>query len=684
MNISKNMKKLFVLAALALCLSCVKDNVESVSVEALPSSKIVGQSYDAFAGGMIVCFDEQAVTRVEAGVSRSGATRSGIEQFDTVLEQIGVNRIERVFIPNRFEERLRAEGMHRWYYVSFDENVDVEQVANAFAAVAEVDVVEYNVRLSHITNVEPTTFVANSAQPSSAPATRTYPAFNDPDLGKQWHYINIGDTSVFSGVKAGADINLGEAWNITAGDKRVIVAIVDDVVKASHPDLQDNMWVNSAEANGKPGVDDDNNGYIDDIYGVNFVTYQVNGATELMEGKSDHGTHVAGTVAAVNNNGKGGCGVAGGTGKGDGARLMSCQMFYEPYDSSQITSGWPSGTDVVAARAFQYAADNGAAIAQCSYGYPQKITADSAFEGSMQQTAIDYFVKYGGGEAMTGGIPIFAAGNESSSYSSYPGAYRSYISVTSMSCDYTPAYYTNYGPGSNVAAPGGDYLQKYYTDGTGQMNSSVYSTVFNSGTYDYKQGSSMACPHVSGVAALCLSHALSLGKKLSFVDLRNILLSSTHDIDRYCVGDKTSQNGSNVTSINLARFKGNMGVGYIDAFKALMNVQGTPCLTARLGVKQGLDLTDAIGGNPATITFIDGGVVMSQAAREKLGVEGDVTISETGKLMIKCTKPGSATIKIKFISGGDTLGSLQATGGMAVEQEVAIFARGFATNGGWL
>jgi subtilisin family serine protease len=207
-------------------------------------------------------------------------------------------------------------------------------------------------------------------------------------------------------------------------------------------------------------------------------------------------------------------------------------------------------------------------------------------------------------------------------------------------------------------------------------------------TYGYMQGTSMACPHVSGIAALAISHSLQLGKKLTTLELRDILVCSTHDIDRYCTGSKNSLNGGQVVPVQLSTFKNKMGVGYIDAFKALMNVEGIPCVTIRTGYRLSLDITDVIGGNPTGMTDSSGDstitVSMSQADRQKLGVEGDVVVSKTGKLQLKCTKPGSAIISISFIAGGTSVGSNEATGGMLITRKMAILSRSFGTNGGWL
>lgn len=475
-------------AALALG-SCTKDATEQATgpePEAKAASKLVFSSENAVRGELLVCFGEEAVAGIESSVmqvTRSGgvATRSGIADFDAVLGSIGVKALQRLFpVDERNEERTRAAGLHRWYVVEFDAAADLDKAALDMARIAEVSKVEFNQQLMHVHEGR----VIPLAETGAAPQTRAAVGFNDPHLGKQWHYINTGDKSIYSKIKAGADVNCDEAWKLCTGDPRVIVAVVDNCVQWDHPDLAANMWTNTAELNGSEGRDDDSNGYADDIHGFNFVDNTT--LTISTKGDApDHGTHVAGTVAAVNNNGTGVAGIAGGSGKNDGVKIMSCQIFHDK-----------DGGDVaMAAKAIKYAADNGAAIIQCSYGYPAgSVTSDAAYSSgaSAEKQAIDYFIAKQNCAAIEGGLAIFAAGNDMTGMSSYPGAYRDYISVTAMSCDYTPAYYTNYGPGCNIAAPGGDAYQSYLENiNTGA--SEVLSTV-NGGKYGYMQGTSMACP----------------------------------------------------------------------------------------------------------------------------------------------------------------------------------------------
>ena len=494
-------------AALALG-SCTKDATEQATgpePEAKAASKLVFSSENAVRGELLVCFGEEAVAGIESSVmqvTRSGgvATRSGIADFDAVLGSIGVKALQRLFpVDERNEERTRAAGLHRWYVVEFDAAADLDKAALDMARNVFVSKVEFNQQLLHVHEGR----VIPLAETGAAPPTRAAVGFNDPHLGRQWHYINTGDKSIYSKIKAGADVNCDEAWQLCTGDPRVIVAVVDNCVQWDHPDLAANMWVNEAELNGTPGVDDDGNGYVDDIYGYNFTkeTGELDFSAELM-----HGTHVAGTIAAVNNNGVGVCGIAGGSGRGDGVKIMSCEILGK---SESGSSGAGLAGQI---RAIKYAADNGAVICQNSWGYTAgtiSVTDWTRGSYSALSRAMEYFNKYAGLDEngnqtgpMAGGIVLFAAGNDASSEVCYPAADANAISVGATAFTGAPAYYTNYGTWVQISAPGGD-----------QMLSNAYGGVYStsvaadgSSGYEGSQGTSMACPHVSGACALAISY----------------------------------------------------------------------------------------------------------------------------------------------------------------------------------
>ena len=366
--------------------------------------------------------------------------------------------------------------------------------------------------------------VSPAAVAKAAKAASTMP-FNDPLLNDQWHYNNDGH---IAGTKAGADANVFKAWETgVTGSKDVLVAIIDGGFQVDHPDLKDNVWINTAELNGKPGVDDDGDGYVDDIYGYNFVINSSN------INAHSHGTHVAGTVGATNNNGIGVCGVAGGSDGKGGVKMMVCQVFDSRASSSAVAD---FGAALV------YAADRGASIAQCSWG--ASVAGD---EDKSVTEAVDYFTKNGGGDKMNGGLCIFAAGNNGEEGDYYPGCLDKVVAVGSMAPDGSVAYYSNRGKWVDVTAPGGleDNGQQY----------GVLSTLPNS-TYGYNEGTSMACPHVSGIAALILSKYGN--KQFSNETLRTLLTTSVNDL--------YTQN---------PEYEGLMGSGYIDAYKALQGKEGS-------------------------------------------------------------------------------------------------------------
>ncbi|HYC83936.1 MAG TPA: S8 family serine peptidase [Chryseosolibacter sp.] len=406
---------------------------------------------------------ERTASRIDGKQLRKdskGNVLTEISALDRVNSRSGANEMKRVFPDGgKFEARHRKHGLHLWYEISFSkDNLNLGSIVKEYGALPEVLIAE-EVREKKLIDA-----IASDRQVSSPSVSSTV---NDPYFSSQWHYENTGQT----GGTPGADIKLPAAWNVEAGDEDVVVAIIDGGADPFHPDLQDNMWLNQAEASGSSGIDDDGNGYVDDIYGYNFVY-----STGTIE-PHYHGVHVAGTVAAVNNNGVGVSGVAGGTGSGDGARLMSCQVF---------ASGGAGGFDV----AFVYAADNGAVISQNSWGY----TSPGFYEQSVLD-AIDYFIANAGYDVngnptgpMQGGMVIFAAGNSSSAADYYPGYYEPVLSVAATDHNDQIAYFSNYGTWVDISAPGVD----------------VYST-YPGDSYQHMSGTSMACPHVSGVAALIVS-----------------------------------------------------------------------------------------------------------------------------------------------------------------------------------
>lgn len=678
-----NNRKLLIFASFLLLAGCTTDpdtdnNAGGGTSAQTPSAKIVNTSADAAAETLLVYFNDRAVETIEstAAATRTAATRSGVASVDDVLSRLEIVSLERLFTYDaRSEEQTRAAGLHKWYILTFGQGADLEKAARELAGVAEVSRIQFDTKLQKASVGNPMPFRIDETGTTRADFSGS--GFNDPGLPSQWHYSNNGDKMFAATTAAGADINVPEAWKLTGGSPSIIVAIVDEGVKYTHPDLADNMWVNKAELNGAANTDNDGNGYKNDVHGYNFATNSSDLTWSVShydnkgkyDGDSGHGTHVAGTVAAVNNNGKGVCGVAGGTGSNDGVKLMSCQIF----------SGGEGGSVAVSAEAIKYAADNGASILQCSWGYPAgAVTTDNAYASGarIEKQAIDYFIATKNNAVLDGGLVIFAAGNDAKAMSGYPGAYRDYISVTAFSPDYLPAYYTNYGPGCNVAAPGGDAYISPSGSSAAQVLSTLPSELYQS-DYGYMQGTSMACPHVSGVAALGLSYALAKGKQYTVAEFKSMLLTSVNDIDTYLDGTKQS-----LTTMQLRNYRKQMGTGAIDAYQLLMQIEGTPCLKAKVGVQQQLSLDKYFGKASANLTYL--GVEISQADRTKLGISAEPTFV-SGKLRLHCTKPGVARITVRAVAGGSGLGTGTSMGGMEIAKEFAVIARAVQTeNGGWL
>lgn len=516
------LKNLLFVFCLALLAGCQKDP----DTESTPA-----RDTDRVEGVIRMKLDRETAEALNVTRTRSGRVLTGNISFDELCERYDVTGMERLFADNGCAERTRKAGLDLWYIIRF--KGDARQVAEDFGEIAGVNHVEIPRRITKVGGMSRksgTPWRKLMALPKAAPSN--YP-FNDPLFGGQWPLYNDG--TINANAQAGADINVLPAWEKTAGRSDVIVAVVDEGVEYTHPDLAGNMW----NGIGKNFCDRDN----DDI--------------TWGEG---HGTHVAGTIAAVSNNGIGISGIAGGTGGGNGAKIMSCEIFHP-------TNGHYDANSNATADAIKYAADNGAVICQNSWGYAAGALSYDQWSSADRATkeAIDYFIRYAGmspdGETQTGpmagGVVIFAAGNEYSRLASYPAAYDACISVASISCTYEAAWYTNYGSTVDICAPGGgdeanfvnliSYDEGYnlstiptnlqngdsfvYTYANGETETKTIDYVSSTVGYGYMMGTSMACPHVSGVAALIVSQFGAPG--FTNEQLKEKLFSTARDIDSY-------------------------------------------------------------------------------------------------------------------------------------------------------
>jgi len=394
-------------------------------------------------GVAIIEFDDQMLSLIEEDL-QAGQIQTKSSPLNDIFTDLGIVSIKPVFPREdapEYWERAREAGLHRFYEVEYAAERPVTRAAEALSSVPG------------ILTVEPQRQIQIND-------------FTDPYyVSQQWHFNNTSNPDV--------DVNVVPVWNgYTTGNSNVIVSVVDTGVDLEHEDLA---------ANCLPAGPDG--------------SYSFTGGGITLE-PQDHGTHVAGVIAAVNGNGKGVCGLAGGDASKNipGVKIMSCQIF-----------GSGSGNS---ANAIRWGADHGAVISQNSWGYVVDLNRDgqiSADEmnyaknvriGSAEKAAVDYFIKYAGCDAkgnqrldspMKGGIVIFSAGNDNIEYGA-PANYEAVLAVGAIDRYGRRSSFSNYGEWVDICAPG----------------SAIYSTVVS--RYGLMSGTSMACPHVSGVAALIVSY----------------------------------------------------------------------------------------------------------------------------------------------------------------------------------
>lgn len=670
------------------------DSSEGKADITIPSDAEAGELLIKFAPEMSSILDQAQMSKTRSGK----VTRSGIPSTDEVLDILGSYSFERVFpVDANTEARTREAGLHLWYTVKFDKSTDLKAAAERLKQLGEVTKVQTNGRIKRAYNTDSKRiYLSDKALQQKATRAAASGEPNDPGFAYQWHYRNLGAGNYGfenlndnqAGAEAGCDVNAVEAWKTCVGDPSIIVAVLDEGVMYTHPDLAPNMWCNPGETTQGEKADGDGNGYEGDLHGYNFVEESGN-ITWSDANDSGHGTHVAGTIAAANNNGIGVSGVAGGDGTpNSGVKIMSCQIF----------SGQNCVTLAGEARAIKYAADNGAVILQCSWGYNSSesselsgYTPGPATEKEWAETyplekeALDYFINNAGSPngVIDGGIAVFAAGNEYAGNPAFPGAYSKCVSVASLAADYTPACYTDFGSLVTLSAPGGD-LEYYgkigetedeYWAETGEQKGAVLSTLVKNGqpAYGYMEGTSMACPHVSGVAALGLAYAVKQNRHYRAADFISLMKKSVKDLDSHYQNGATKTYymnhttvGASPETIELSKYIGKMGAGLIDAAQLLNGIQNKE-------LSSEMKLPNMYVGIEKTTSLNLAAYFAGQTEGYSCSVANTSVASATvdGKMLT-----------VKGLAAGST--SLTVTAADGTSQTVVVTVRKSAGNNGWM
>jgi len=422
-------------------------------------------------GQLIIKFKDD---NLDIKTSSSGFVETGVPSIDLVNEKYSVKSLKS--IPTGKENsRSNLLGLSGVYKMEFSEKEDINSVIKDYG------------KLSNVEYVEPNYIFHNCTLP------------NDSYFGWQWALNQANDH----------DIDAPEAWDIETGSSDVIIAVIDSGVDYTHPDLADNIWVNKDEIPGN-GIDDDGNGFVDDVRGWDFVNNDNDPLDDF-----GHGTHCAGIAGAVTDNGVGIAGVC------PNCKIMAVKSI----------NSWGGGYETDLADGIIYAADNGADVISMSWG--------SYYFSNLLKDALDYAYE-------KGVILVAAAGNDAWNYgdASYPACLDNVIAVSATDESDYKAYFSNFGSWIDVAAPGVNIFSTMPT-----YPCTLTDMYGLSEDYDYLSGTSMACPHVAGLIGLLLSK----NENYTQEEIRTILRSGVDNIN---VEKKLNEDK-------------HIGTGRINAYKAM-------------------------------------------------------------------------------------------------------------------
>ena len=495
-----------------------------VSAQLMTSTNLSRSEFVGYVPDQIVIQLDSTILETLDMESAAQYGLTGIRHLDNIGRQFNVSNMIQRFpdAPKRYYQG-RSIDLRGWFAVKFSNPGDVETCCEQYRQIPGV----------------------LDAQPIGIHTVDIIP--NDGFFSQQWHLDQVTDN----------DIDAPEAWDRQTGNPDIIVGVMDTGVRYYHKDLggaaasyntpldsRGNMWINTPELNaGIPNyVDNDGNGYVDDWIGWDFVTgVSAGGLYSFISGEdystpdnnpsdfNGHGTHCAGNVSAINNNGYATAAAAGGWGDGtlqintNGVKVMALRIGYSMYTFQYGEVGLVRMD--FAASAFYYASNNGAHIVSCSWG-----SSNSGGLGA----AVDYFLA-------GGGLIFKAAGNDNSSAADYLCSRNdiNIISVAATDQSDLKASFSNYGSWVDISAPGVDILSSYH----------YHADAVN----DYiatMSGTSMASPIAASTAALIWS----ANPELTAEQVRTILFNNSDDID----------------DLNPA-YAGQLGVGRVNAYAPLLD-----------------------------------------------------------------------------------------------------------------